>query len=174
MLKPFDAIFCIDLDRGIGKNGRIPWKVKKDMDFFKRMTLNQVVVMGRFTWDFLPKRPLPHRINFVVSKGNPSAIKNNYESESPVVCSSFDLAYSKAVELHAEKSIFMIGGAMLMKTAFEHEAFRFLYLTQLDLHSACDANLDPFEDKMEFEELIEEGVDETSAVRYSIKKYKKR
>lgn len=53
---------------GIGFNGRMPWKITEDLQHFKTLTENKVVVMGRGTWDSLPKKPLPNRMNIIITK----------------------------------------------------------------------------------------------------------
>jgi dihydrofolate reductase len=52
----------------IGKDGAIPWRIGEDMKRFKALTLGKPVVMGRKTWDSLPKKPLPGRKNIVVTR----------------------------------------------------------------------------------------------------------
>jgi dihydrofolate reductase len=52
----------------IGKDGGIPWHISDDMKRFKALTLGHTVVMGRKTWDSLPKKPLPGRVNVVVTR----------------------------------------------------------------------------------------------------------
>ncbi len=51
----------------IGKDGAIPWRIADDMKRFKALTMGKRVVMGRKTWDSLPKKPLPGRDNVVVT-----------------------------------------------------------------------------------------------------------
>ncbi|MCC5958166.1 MAG: dihydrofolate reductase [Rhodobacteraceae bacterium] len=51
----------------IGRDNTIPWQAPEDLKFFQRETLGGAVVMGRNTWDSLPKRPLPRRLNIVVT-----------------------------------------------------------------------------------------------------------
>jgi dihydrofolate reductase len=71
---PIHAIVAISAhDRGIGYKGQLPWKISKDMDFFKRMTIGigqNVVIMGRKTWESIPPkfRPFSNRWNIVLSK----------------------------------------------------------------------------------------------------------
>jgi len=56
--------------RGIGKNGVIPWDpIPDDMRHFRSLTIGRTVIMGRRTWDSLPK-PLPDRRNVVLTHGN--------------------------------------------------------------------------------------------------------
>ena len=52
----------------IGKDGAIPWHISDDLKRFKALTLGHTVVMGRKTWDSLPKKPLPGRANVVVTR----------------------------------------------------------------------------------------------------------
>ena len=51
--------------QGIGLDGKIPWHNKKDLEFFRNITTCNYVLMGRKTWDSLPKKPLPNRINII-------------------------------------------------------------------------------------------------------------
>ncbi|MBV6635507.1 MAG: dihydrofolate reductase [Mameliella sp.] len=57
-----------DRNRAIGKNGEIPWSVPGDMAMFKRHTIGAACIMGRKTWESLVNRPLPDRLNIVVSR----------------------------------------------------------------------------------------------------------
>lgn len=52
----------------IGKDGGIPWHIPADLAFFKRETLGGAIIMGRRTWESLPRQPLPSRLNLVVSR----------------------------------------------------------------------------------------------------------
>lgn len=51
----------------IAAANKIPWRLKSDLDHFKKLTTNQVVLMGANTYDSLPTKPLPDRINLVLS-----------------------------------------------------------------------------------------------------------
>ena len=52
----------------IGARGTIPWRVPGEMAYFKQVTLGHPVVMGRKTWESLPRKPLPGRRNLVVTR----------------------------------------------------------------------------------------------------------
>ncbi|KAI8995670.1 dihydrofolate reductase [Trametes punicea] len=68
-------------NNGIGRSSQLPWRLPKEMAFFKHVTTAapegtmNAVVMGRATWESIPKkfRPLPHRLNIVISRNK------NYE-----------------------------------------------------------------------------------------------
>ena len=71
--KNFAIIVAADMDGGIGAGNALPWRLKADMEFFKNFTIGNgknAVVMGRKTWDSIPQkfRPLPNRINVVISR----------------------------------------------------------------------------------------------------------
>ncbi len=51
----------------IGKKGQIPWHAPEDLAAFQRETTGGVLIMGRKTWDSLPVKPLPRRVNIVVT-----------------------------------------------------------------------------------------------------------
>ncbi len=52
----------------IGNNGDLPWRLPSDMKLFKAVTMGKPVIMGRKTWDSLPRKPLPGRLNIVISR----------------------------------------------------------------------------------------------------------
>ena len=60
------AIVAVDNDWGIGFNGELLEHIPEDLKYFKKLTMNNIVVMGKKTWNSLPKKPLPNRINFVI------------------------------------------------------------------------------------------------------------
>ncbi len=52
----------------IGRGGGLPWRLKSDMARFKVVTMGKPVLMGRKTWDSLPRKPLPGRQNLVLTR----------------------------------------------------------------------------------------------------------
>ena len=66
----YNVIVAIDNDNGIGKNGTMPWRVPEDVAWFKKITTGHTVIMGRKTWESIPKkfRPLPDCNNIVLDE----------------------------------------------------------------------------------------------------------
>ena len=62
------AIVAVDENWGIGFNGELLEKIPEDLKRFKKLTKGNVVVMGRKTWDSLPTKPLPDRLNIIISR----------------------------------------------------------------------------------------------------------
>ena len=69
------AIVAVDNNFGIGFNGQLLEHIPEDLKFFKELTSNNFIVMGRKTWDSLPKKPLPNRQHLVITS-NPAAYQN--------------------------------------------------------------------------------------------------
>jgi dihydrofolate reductase len=97
----------------IGNKGKIPWYLPEDFKHFKKTTENQVVIMGRKTYESLPEkvRPLPNRVNIVVSSG--------MEPQKGIeIARNYDEAIQTA-KLH-KKEIFVIGGSSLFEAALSN------------------------------------------------------
>lgn len=61
-------IVAIAENYAIGKDNRLLWHISEDLKRFKRLTTGNTIIMGRKTWLSLPKRPLPNRLNVVLTK----------------------------------------------------------------------------------------------------------
>ena len=61
------AIVAIDNNWGIGYNGELLERIPEDMKYFRELTENNIVIMGRKTWDSLPTQPLLNRDNLIIS-----------------------------------------------------------------------------------------------------------
>ena len=63
------AIYVAIAENGvIGRDGGLPWRLSADMRRFKADTMGKPVVMGRKTWESFPRRPLPGRLNVVITR----------------------------------------------------------------------------------------------------------
>ena len=62
------AIVAVDNNWGIGFNGDLLEHIPEDLKYFKQLTSGNTIVMGRKTWDSLPRKPLPNRHNLVITK----------------------------------------------------------------------------------------------------------
>ncbi len=126
----FNIIVAYDDAHGIGKSNDIPWSkmFKEDLQYFRNMTLNSTVIMGRKTWDSLPKKPLSRRINIVVSTG-----KVEGADESAL---SFDMALEMALEYN--QPIFVIGGSSIYTQAVSMPGLKKVIVTNVHGCYGCD------------------------------------
>ena len=101
-------IAAIAENGAIGANNDLLWRLPNDMKWFKTLTTGHTVIMGRKTFESLPKGALPDRVNVVITK-NPEAVFDNCEV-------FYDL--DSAIEYHKdEEEIFIIGGASIYNLA---------------------------------------------------------
>ena len=78
-----DIIVCIDKNNGIGKDGGLLFSIPEDMAYFRRMTANKTVIMGRKTLESLPGgRPLGNRRNIVLTRNKGSVPEGAYAVSS--------------------------------------------------------------------------------------------
>lgn len=126
----------------IGSDGDLPWRLSSDLKLFKAITKGKPVIMGRKTWESLPRKPLPGRLNIVVTR------QAGYTAEGAQVVGdmgdAFDAAFIQANTDRVDE-VFVIGGAQIYAAAMT-VADR-LYLTEVDAAPAGDAAFPEFSEK---------------------------
>lgn len=119
-----------------GNRGTLPWPIdKEDMEWFREHTLNQVVVMGRNTWDD-PKmrKPLPDRVNCVITSKPLSyptvrKISGNYIEQIKIL-----------ETLYPQKKIFIIGGPSIIMEC--KDLIDYAYITHRKGAAFSDVRID--------------------------------
>lgn len=127
-------IAAVDKHGVIGKDGQIPWDLPEDLQYFKDQTKDHIVVMGRKTWESLPVKPLPGRLNVVITSDVnydlPKGVIRATDVESAINFynlyrfSSWD--YSKKI-----KDLYIIGGERLYEAFLPYATV--VYLTEVDI-----------------------------------------
>lgn len=140
----------------IGRDGDLPWRLRSDLQRFKAVTMGKPCIMGRATWESLPLRPLPGRLNLVLTSD--LSYEEQGKAKGAVVCTSLDEALSIARETAVEDGvdeICVIGGAALFAAALPRA--RRLYITEVEAEVEGDVRFPPFD---------EDAFLETSAERH--------
>ena len=106
----------------IGNENKLPWNLSEDLKRFKKLTSNNLVVMGRKTFDSIG-RPLPNRKNIVLSNNS------NLEIDGVEVFNSPDEVISLYKEMPEKKDMYIIGGTFVYKLFLEY--CDYLYITCL-------------------------------------------
>ena len=132
------AIMAADDLGGISKNGSMPWpKNSSDLQWFKKNTMNSVVIMGRLTWidPFMPS-PLKGRINVLVT----SQDKEVYIGADEYLSGDILTRVLSLANKYKDKDIYVIGGAEILNQLFE--LIEEFYLTRIYGNFDCDKNID--------------------------------
>lgn len=146
-------------NRVIGRGGALPWRLPEDMRHFRAVTLGKPCIMGRKTWDSLPKTPLPGRTNIVVTR------RADLHAEGAVVAGSLEKAIERA-QAESPSEICVIGGAEIFAHALPHA--RRIYLTEVHAQIEGDAFMPAF-DAPEWKEVSREDYagGESGQIAYS-------
>lgn len=134
-LPPFKAIAAMSLNRVIGKGNTLPWNIPEELEWFKKNTLDQIIIMGRKTYDSIG-RPLPRRQSIILSKTTPNNI--------PGVTVIHDLHDLLSLDLPPEKTLWIIGGAQIYTLTLPYTSELYLTIVKKEIPDG-DAFFPPFE-----------------------------
>lgn len=124
------AVVAASRNNVIGKDGGLPWHVSSDLKLFKEITMGKPVIMGRHTWESLPKKPLPGRRNIVITRNA------DYQAEGAEIVGSVDEALAACA---GEEEVSIIGGGQVYERAMDRTDR--IYLTRIDLEVEGDTYL---------------------------------
>ena len=156
-----NCLVAVERNQGIGFEGQMPWPhLKGDMRWFKEKTTDQIVIMGRKTWDSIGGKALPNRINLVLSRS---------KIEGPDCCSDdtdWLLGYCKT--FYPYKEIFIIGGSAV----YQHymDIVDRFYVTEIDADFKCDTFFDLKYVQENFTKVTEHATF-NEPLKYTIKEY---
>ena len=124
-------IAAFSINRVIGNNGIIPWKIKGEQKRFKELTTGNVVIMGRRSYEEIGK-PLPNRTTIVIS---------NTKTFSAVNCMTAT-SLGQALKMAEGRNIYIAGGAQLYKESIQ--LVEKMYITLIDENIEGDTFFPPF------------------------------
>ena len=157
-------ICAVSKNNVIGNNNKLPWSISEDLKRFRELTNENIIVMGRKTYDSIG-RPLPKRENLVLSKNKKLKIENAKVFNTPQEILDF---YHKREE---EKDLFIIGGNYIYELFIEY--CDYLLITFVDKEYTGDAYF-PKIDWAEWELTNEERKsDDQENLTYYFRDYKK-
>ena len=108
----FKLIACVNQKGAIGKDGGLLYHIGNDLANFKRMTLNNVVIMGKNTFDSLPnKEPLKDRKNIIITSSNDFNVKQEFDNV--YIVHSINDVIELCQAFFEDKELFVIGGASI-------------------------------------------------------------
>ena len=116
----------------IGREGGLPWHISSDLKRFKEITLGKPVVMGRKTWESLPRKPLPGRRNIVITR------QSGFAPEGAEVAATPEEALALCGDA---PEVAVIGGGEIYRLFWP--LVDRLYLTEVDLEVEGDTHFPP-------------------------------
>lgn len=177
----FNLIVSTDNKGGIAKNGVIPWHCKKDMEFFKQITEEGVVIMGRKTWESISKknRPLPNRINIIISTtyNMESAKKRKRDGDDRILFNSANNNTSVKImpsvidviehfsKNKTDRKLFVVGGESIYKQFLNSRYVSCIYKTVINYDFKCDQ----FFHHIKGNEVVLEMNNNLAIVKYDMK-----
>jgi dihydrofolate reductase len=156
-------IAAMDLNRTIGIGNKLPWRLPAEMAFFKQKTLGKTVLMGRKTFQSLPK-PLKDRRNVVLTR------IPEYKPEGCEILHSIE----SALELSKSEELVVIGGADIYAQFLPYADI--IYLTEVEAHiEGGDAFFPDFSDsEWELVETEHRESDEKNSYSFTFQTFKRR
>jgi len=157
----FSIIAAIGKNNELGKDNNLIWKLPNDLKFFKEVTTGHTIIMGRRTFESLPKM-LPNRHHIVISSSN------DFPSEVEVF-NSIDSLLEKYKDVGDE--LFIIGGGSIYKLFIDYADK--LYLTEVESEdNSATVYFPNFNKKLYDKEIIKENND--GDIKYTHVIYKKK
>ncbi|MES2389779.1 MAG: dihydrofolate reductase [Bacteroidota bacterium] len=159
-------IVAMDLNRAIGKENQLPWRLPSDLARFKKLTMGSPIIMGRKTYDSIGK-PLPGRLNVVLSRQEGLDLP-----EGAVSAPDYDAAYTLALAQNPAH-IFIIGGEQIFRQTLKFADVIYLTVVQTRV-DAADAHFPEFpEGAFELLETEHFNADARNEFAFSFEKWQR-
>lgn len=124
----FKIIACINQKRVLGNDGKLLYHIGNDLANFKRMTVGNVVIMGRKTFESLPNgAPLKDRINIIITSNEEYGVDANFENV--YIVHSVEDAIELCDAFFSDKEVFVIGGESIYRQFMEKDLVNEMRLT---------------------------------------------
>lgn len=167
-----ELVIAVDDEWGIGKDGDLPWYHSEDLKNFAKITKlapkgkKNAVIMGRTTYLSLPKRPLPSRVNFLMTRQNREKLAMDLSTAGEFV--KFDKRYARH-KMYIVNNLtqvenlmpdlykaFIIGGAEIYKHCIQNHAqdIDAVHLTRVPGLHGCDTFVPEISDFLVNEHFI--------------------
>lgn len=157
------AILHADKEWGIGKNNGLMFRIPADMQFFKKTTTGNVVVMGSNTLKSFPHgNPLKDRINIVL-------YPDGEKRDDCLIVNSLDELFAE-IKKYPEDKVFVIGGQMMYKTLLPYCTE--VFVTKVDAVGGADAYFENLDKNPDFELVYESDWEETNGYNIRFTTYK--
>ena len=157
------AIAAMAKNRVIGVDGDLPWTLPEDLQFFKNKTKGKIIIMGRKTFESLPK-PLPNRLHVVITRN-----KDYVAPEGVHVFTDINkaMAFCRTELGNWDEEVMVIGGGEIYRQTLDFTDY--IYLTEIDKEFAGDAKFPEFGDEF----ILAQKDERYEPMNYSFNLYKR-
>lgn len=165
-------IVAVSKDYAIGKNNDLLFNLPTDMKFFREATLNKVIIMGEKTYLSLPKRPLPKRINIVLSDNE------KFYDENIIIVRNLDQLFEE-IKKYPKDDVMVCGGASVYNLLMNY--CEKAYITKVDKSVEADTFINNIENMQNWKLIDSSETFEENNLKFkfctffnkNIKEYKK-
>ena len=158
------AVVCVDKNFGIGNKGELLVNIPEDMKSFKKITSNGAVIMGRKTWDSLPKKPLPDRTNIIITKKCKKQPKIWDDGTIHSNMKYIKAWLAKKDVIDNNNGIYVIGGGQIYSELLN--SCERVYITKVFTESKADTYFPNIDEKSEWELTESSEIKEHKGVQY--------
>ena len=159
------AIVAVDLNWGIGYEGKLLQPIPEDMKFFKKKTLGNVVVMGRETFESLPgKSPLKDRVNIVLTRNQ------SFKDERLIICHSVNETL-EILKQYDSDNVYIIGGEAIYNEFLQY--CDEIFVTKIKAEYKADKYFPNIDKQEKWKKVNTSEVKEYEGINYTFNVYKK-
>lgn len=157
-------IVVVDQNYGIGYKDQLLTHIPEDLKYFKKMTLGNVIIMGRKTLEALPgEKPLPGRTTIVLTNNT------TYEHEEVIVVHNLNELF-ECLKNYEDDHIFVAGGETIYKQLMPY--CKFGYITFLQSTFEADKHMPPIHTLPEWHKIWESEEKSHNGLRFTFTQYK--
>lgn len=135
----YNLIVAFDNERGIGRENSLPWYFPEDLKYFSNLTKgngNNAIIMGKNTWNSLPKKPLEKRDNLILSTTlniEENIPKNNYVKTFKSIDTLEEFCKNQKYD-----ELWVIGGSEIYNLFIYQNKVKYIYATLIHKKYDCD------------------------------------
>lgn len=171
-MKKMCILAAVDGRWGIGYQNNLLFHLEQDMEFFKKKTIGNVVVMGRRTLESFPgAEPLPSRKNIVLTRDEDWRRRHENQGESLVILSSVDEVLDYVEQ--ERRDVYIIGGESVYRQFMKYATDA--YVTRVNAVRTADRFFPNLDEMPEWERIsVIDKIQDASGISYEIVRYAKR
>lgn len=173
------AIVCLDKNMAIGNKGHLLFSLPEELKHFSRITSKKMLIMGRKTYESLPKKPLPNRLNIVVTSNGTDKIDKNGTYKTPqfvtmkAVIEYLELEKAQEYALEKDLEVCVIGGEQVYRELLPF-CNRLLITRVLTPAQEADAYFPEYEKDPQWHFDFASEIHEENGIQYQYRRYEKK